>query len=43
MAAIGTTNKSDIVHFKEWMTSITQEIGYTTSRDGWPQLEWLKK
>ena len=43
MTSSGTANKSDIVHFKKWMTSITQKIRYTTSRDGWPQLEWLNK
>ena len=39
----GTTNENDTVHFKELMTALKHKSKYTTSRDGWLQLEWLNK
>ena len=31
------------VHFKEWMAAAKHKHRYTTSSDGWLQLEWLNK
>ena len=43
MTADGTTNENGPVQFKEWMTAIKHKNKYTTSSDGWLQLEWLNK
>ena len=43
MTASGTTNENDRVYFKEWMVAIQHKNRYTTSRDGWLQLEWLNR
>ena len=43
MTAGGTTNENDKVIFKKWMDAIKDKNRYTTSRDGWLQLELLKK
>ena len=43
MTASGTKNVRDTVLFKEWMTVIKHKNRYTTSMDGWLQLELLNK
>ena len=43
MIVSGTTNENDTAHFKELMTALKHKSKYTTSRDGWLQLEWLNK
>ena len=43
MTTGGTTNENNTVHFKKWMAAIKHKSRYTTSKDGWLQLEWLNK
>ena len=43
ITAGGTTNENDTVHFKEWMAAIKHKNRYTSSREGWLQLQWLNK
>ena len=43
MTASGTKNVSHTILFKECMTAIKHKNRYTTSMDGWLQLELLNK